>query len=99
MNTSNHLEILRASFSAVWTATIARKDAFCRDFQNLQDLHSFAPLRPQNLQISRFFFAENFANFDKFLQIFTENQQNFNKNLTKFDEILSSERRKRMQIL
>ena len=34
----------RGSFSAVWTATIARKDAFCRDFRDLQDLHSFAPL-------------------------------------------------------
>ena len=38
------LKLLFGSFSAVWTATIARKDAFCRDFRDLQDLHSFAPL-------------------------------------------------------
>ena len=37
-------QTLEGSFSAVWTATIARKDAFCRDFRDLQDLHSFAPL-------------------------------------------------------
>ena len=33
------------SFSAVWTATIASKDAFFCIFRDLQDLHSFAPLR------------------------------------------------------
>ena len=37
----NHLQFLRGSFSAVSTATIARKDAFCGDFRDLQDLHSF----------------------------------------------------------
>ena len=31
------------SFSAVSTATIARKDAFFCIFHNLQDLHPFAP--------------------------------------------------------
>ena len=35
------------SFSAVWTAAIARKYAFCCIFQNLQDVHSFAPLKTQ----------------------------------------------------
>ena len=35
---------LEGSFSAVSTATIARRDAFCRIFQDLQALHSFAPL-------------------------------------------------------
>ena len=29
-------QILRGSFSPVWTATIARKDAFCRDSRDLQ---------------------------------------------------------------
>ena len=37
-------QTLEGSFSSVWTATIARKDAFCRHFRDLQDLHSFAPL-------------------------------------------------------
>ena len=35
-------------FSAVSTATIARVGAFFRIFRDLQDLHSFAPLRYQN---------------------------------------------------
>ena len=35
-------QIFRGSFSAVSTATIARKDAFCSIFRDLQDLHSFA---------------------------------------------------------
>ena len=41
-----HPQILRGSFSAVSTATIARVGAFFRIFRDLQDLHSFAPLRP-----------------------------------------------------
>ena len=41
-------QILRGSFSAVSTATIARKDAFFRIFQDLQDSHAFAPLQIQN---------------------------------------------------
>ena len=36
---------------AVWTATIARKDAFFSIFRDLQDLHSFEPLKSQDLQI------------------------------------------------
>ena len=35
---------LEGSFSSVSTATIARKDAFCSIFSDLQDLNSFAPL-------------------------------------------------------
>ena len=53
-------QTLDASFSAVWTATIARKDAFFCIFRDLQDLHSFAPLKSQILQIFRNFFRENF---------------------------------------
>ena len=30
-------ETLDGSFSAVWTATIATKGSFCRDFRDLQD--------------------------------------------------------------
>ena len=48
------------SFSAVWTATIASKDAFFSIFRDLQDLHSFAPLRSQNLSKKSFgIFSEN----------------------------------------
>ena len=46
------------SFSAVSTATIASKDAFFCIFRDLQDLHPFAPLRSQNLQIFSFFRAK-----------------------------------------
>ena len=35
------------SFSAVWTATIARVGAFFSIFRDLQDVHSFAPLQIQ----------------------------------------------------
>ena len=40
-------QTLEGSFSAVWTATIATKGSFCRDFQDLQDSQTFAPLRTQ----------------------------------------------------
>ena len=42
------IETLEGSFSAVWIATIASKDAFCSMFQNLHYLHSFAPLQSKN---------------------------------------------------
>ena len=45
--------IFRGSFSAVWTATIARKDAFFSIFRDLQDLQSFAPLKSQNFSKKR----------------------------------------------
>ena len=60
------------SFSAVSTATIASKDAFCSIFRDLQDLHSFAPLQSQILLIFRNFFRENFRIVSDFLQIFAE---------------------------
>ena len=44
-------QISDGSFSAVWTATIATKGSFCRVFQDLQDLQTFAPLRFQKLHI------------------------------------------------
>ena len=46
-------QILRGSFSSVSTATIARKDAFCSIFRDLQDLQSFAPLKSQNFSKKR----------------------------------------------
>ena len=44
-------QISDGSFSAVSTATIATKGSFCRVFEDLQDLQTFAPLRFQKLQI------------------------------------------------
>ena len=35
---------LEGSFSAVWTATIARQGALCSIFRALQDMHFVAPL-------------------------------------------------------
>ena len=55
--------------SAVWTATIASKDAFFSIFGDLQDLHSFAPLQSQILQIFRKFFRENLWIFSDFCKI------------------------------
>ena len=43
------IETLEGSFSSVSTATIARVGAFFRVFQDLQDLHSFAPLSKKKL--------------------------------------------------
>ena len=53
------------SFSAVWTATIASKDAFFSIFQNLQDLHFF-----RTAPISKFADLLKFkiADFRRFLQ-------------------------------
>ena len=63
-------QTLEGSFSAVWTATIARKDAFCRDFQDLQDLAFLCTAPNSNLQsfaqlIFAIFFVilQNFAEF------------------------------------
>ena len=68
---------MRGSFSAVWTATIAGKDAFSRDSQDLQDLHAFAPLESEvgrsdlkfaifrtiNFRYVFVFFLQNVADF------------------------------------
>ena len=42
------LPTLGGPFSAVSTATIATKYSFFQDFRDLQDSHTFAPLRSQN---------------------------------------------------
>ena len=42
------LQTLGGPFSAVSTATIATKYSFFQDFRDLQDFHTFAPLRSQN---------------------------------------------------
>ena len=60
-------QILEGSFSSVSTPPIARVGAFFQDFQDLQDLHAFAPLRFQNsnkISLSFFaFFPRNLASF------------------------------------
>ena len=48
-STIAHYLTLKGSFAGVWTATIARNDAFCSMFRDLQDLHSFAPLRTEKI--------------------------------------------------
>ena len=61
---------LEGSFSSVWTPPIARVGAFYSIFRDLQDLHSFAPLRP-----------EKFSNFSaRILLIF----HNFSRKSTIF---------------
>ena len=65
---SSH-KTFRGSFSAVWTATIARNDSFCSIFRDLQDLQSFAPLRSQNLQKFCIILRE-FSQFSRILHIF-----------------------------
>ena len=78
------------SFSAVSTATIASKDAFFCIFRDLQDLHSFAPLQSQILQIFRKFFRENFRIFSDFCKIllnFCEISEKINKLLTQICKI------------
>ena len=78
------------SFSAVSTATIASKDAFFCIFRDLQDLHSFAPLQSQILQIFRKFFRENFRIFSDFCKIllnFCEISAKINKILTQICKI------------
>ena len=67
----------KCSFSSVSTATIATKVPFFSIFRDLQDFHSFAPLRIQN-------FSQNLPHF---LHTFTEISQKFAKfepNFTKF---------------
>ena len=84
---------LDGSFSAVWTSTIASKDAFFCIFHNLKDLHPFAPIKK---------FVDFFWNFAKFQQNFAkirENPEIFAKKIAKILQMLRLQRCKRMQIL
>ena len=93
----NHPQTLKGSFSAVSTATIATIYSFCRDFRDLQDFHTFAPLRSQKfsekpykflLEIFHFFrvfrwkFAIFLRNFDEILPEFHRNCLEMAKKLT-----------------
>ena len=70
-------QTLEGSFAAVSTLLIARKDAFFSIFRDLQDFHSFAPLRIQN-------FSKNLLHF---FRIFIRILQKFSQNFLSFSEI------------
>ena len=78
-------------FSSVWTATIARVGAFFRIFRDLQDLHSFAPLRIQKFSenSSNLFmiFCANFAIFCYFSVKIVVFRTDFDEFLAEFDEM------------
>ena len=74
-----------SSFSAVSTATIARNGAFFHIFRDLQDFHTFAPLRTQNFEQIHHF-CQNltnlngiFRNFANFIEISRKSQRNLLK--------------------
>ena len=73
---SNHPQTLRGPFSAVSTAPIATKYSFFQDFRDLQDFHTFAPLRSQNFSkkvVTILSFSEHFREIPaKIHQIFAE---------------------------
>ena len=82
---------LEGSFLAVWTAAIARKDAFCSIFRDLQDLHSFAPLQSRKfsknfVKILAIFPAKsaNFTNFYAISSFFAPNLLKFSRIFMKF---------------
>ena len=74
---------------AVSTATIATKYSFFQDFRDLQDFHTFAPLRSQNFSKKS---RHNFVIFEYLNNLFNSNfhekriKIDFLRNL---DEILS----------
>ena len=85
-------QTLEGSFSPVSTPISATKYSFCRVFQDLQDLQSFALLRSQN-------FNKILSSFFVFLLKFEISTKNryfsnlFIEIYTDFDEILSEFRR------
>jgi len=112
-NEWNHPQTLRGSFSAVSTATIATKYSFFQDFRDLQDLHSFAPLRSQNFSkkpskflpewkwnfIFQFRFSMRFAIFlRKFDEILPEFHRNVQE-MTNCLDILGKSARKILKML
>ena len=87
-NEWNHPQTLRGSFSAVSTATIATKYSFFQDFRDLQDLHTFAPLRSQNFskKPSKFLteWKWNFIFHSRFSMKFAIFRRNFDEILPEF---------------
>ena len=78
------VQTLEGSFSAVSTATIATKYSFFQVFRDLQDFHTFAPLRSQNFSEKPSKFLPKFVIFE-FFSRFSMNFAIFRRN---FDEIL-----------
>ena len=80
---------ISGSFSAVSTPIFASKVSFFHIFRDLEDPHSFAPLRTQNFSIfNRFwyFFGKILENL-RFRMIFIVFWCDFNENLSEFHEI------------
>ena len=78
------VQTLQGSLSAVWTATIARKDAFFSIFRDLQDLHTFAPLQSQKFSKIYYFNLAIFwrlnTHFSAFFEIYKIITLNFQTN-------------------
>ena len=82
------------SFSAVWVPTIARVGAFFHIFRDLQDSHSFAPLRTQ-LFVSFSFFVLQFSpsnfiffeNFESISSVFAPISMKISRNFTVLKKI------------
>ena len=81
-------QTLEGSFSAVSRPPIARVGAFFTVFRDLQDCHSFAPLRIQNFSknVPKFFhnFTDFLQNFAKFLSKIGQISTKFHQNFTEF---------------
>ena len=90
-------QTLQCSFSSVSTPPIARVGAFFSIFRDLQDFHSFAPLRIQNFSKKRASFFHIFTEISqiltKFRSKFIEFQRNFAGISPKFHRTNSEFRR------
>ena len=84
---------------AVSTVTTARVGAFFRIFRDLQDLHSFAPLRPKFQEKTRPKFCRNETVSFSFSFSFQQKSMNFVIFLLNFDEILSEFHEKFQEIV
>ena len=89
------IETWEGSLSAVSTPQIARVGAFFSIFRDLQDLHSFAPLRIQifckfssNFFVTLVHFLEKNADFASKSSFFKQILMKFYRNFTKFLKFL-----------
>ena len=92
------LQTLRGSFSAVSTPIFASKYSLESSWRDLQDLHTFAPLRSQNFsQKSSTFFREWIMNF-RFCSISSSNFAFFCEFLMKFCPEFATNSRKEWRV-
>ena len=75
----NFCKFLAGSFSAVSKRNFARKYAFDSIFQALQDLHTFAPLQPQNFRKKSVWKNSNFRENSAKISQMSQNLQNIAK--------------------